>query len=159
MDYGVEIHGANEAVLRFRAIAGLKDQVRDALQLAADVGADYMKTHVPFYEGAMYRAIFSMVGTDYLPGGAGGGGYYEARFGLDATQAPHAEHVIEGTGIFGPRRNIIRTTNDGPMRFEARGNIVFAQSTIGQPPQTEWFEDAIELALQVLEAELYGIEF
>jgi hypothetical protein len=169
MEYSVDIRNVDEAVLRFRAVDRFADEIKDALRLAGEAAADYMKVHVPFYSGALYRAIFTASDPGYRPGGAGGGGFYEMRVGVDETQAPHADAVIHGTGIFSElnfQPGIFPKAPNTALRFPGTGNFgtpskdgMFYRAYVrGQEAQTAWFENAMEMATQVVESELYGLD-
>ena len=165
MQYGVDVHGADTIVLRMRAIDKFRDEVINALRLAAFSAGAYMKVHVPFYSGAVYRAIF-ITEPQYRPGGAGGGGTWTAMAGVDASLAPHVEPLIEGSGLYNrdEPKNGIFPANGNVMVFKGSGSKgvfgekVFTRYVAGQKPQRAWFEDAMELANQIIERELHGIE-
>lgn len=112
-----------------------------------------MAANVPFHSGQLYHAI-NVGSIVYRPGGAGGGGRYEVEVGVDRDRAPHAEFVIEGTGIYNrenPRNGIYAHSPGKPMYFEKRGEIVFTMWTRGQEPQRAWFENAQDVAQEIIE--------
>jgi len=141
-------------VLQWRAVKGFREQITASMKKAADEAGTYMATHVPFRTGQMYHAIY-VTPVTYRPGGAGGGGTYEAEVGLEESLAPHAQFVIEGTGIYNrdtPAKGIFTGTYNGVMRFEKDfGEVVYTPYTYGQKPQTAWFENAQELAQELMD--------
>jgi hypothetical protein len=157
MDYRVEIQGLTDFSVFFRAIKEYRDEIQEAMREAAEAAGSYMQLHAPYASGDIYRAIF--VGPlTYRPGAAGGGGYYEINVGVDEGQAPHTEHVIEGTGIYNreqPNAGIFPSKGN-VMVFQAGGEKVFTAWTKGQEPQREWFENAMELADRLIEQAIRG---
>ena len=157
MEFRVEVEGATDFSIYFRAVKEFRDEITRAMQEAAHAAGSYMQMHVPYEHGDIYRAIF--VGPiTYRPGGAGGGGFYEINVGVDESQAPHTEWVIEGTGIFNresPQAGIFPSKGN-VLVFEAHGEKVFTAWTKGQPPRREWFEDAQDLASRLIEQAIRG---
>lgn len=51
------------------------------------------------------------------------------------TNVAYARYVHDGTGIYGPRRTPIRPVRASILRFEVRGEIVWARQTRGSPPR------------------------
>ena len=151
--YEVQEHDTN-VVLQWRAVKGFREEITSTIKRAADEAGAYMATHVPFHSGQMYHAIY-VTPVTYKPGGAGGGGTYEAEVGLEASLAPHAEWVIEGTGIYNrtsPSKGIFTGTYNGVFRFEKDfGEVVYTPVVHGMKPQRAWFEDAQELAQNIID--------
>jgi hypothetical protein len=144
--------------VRFRAIKEFREEIREAVEDAVEAAGTYMALHVPYHSGKMYRAI-NVSKPKFHAGGAGGGGFYEAHAGLDETIAPHAEHVIEGTGLFNrttPTNGIYPATGN-VFAFEKNGEgTVYAAWTKGQEPQRAWFEDAQDIARDVIARKVAG---
>lgn len=151
MEWHLESEGLSDFRLRFRAVADFREKIIDAMEFAADAAGQYMGTHVPYHSGSIYRAI-NVGPVRYMPGGAGGGGFYEVNVGVNKDEAPHVEAVIDGTGIYA-------RDGGGPI-FPANGNVmvftklgegkVFTRWTKGQEPQRAWFEDAQALASRLV---------
>jgi len=146
MDYEIRHEGLSDFTVRFRAVRDLSERVQEALRVSAQAAGSYMGTHVPFHSGDIYRAI-NIGPVRYMPGGAGGGGFWEVTVGVDSEKAPHVEYVMEGTGIYNRESPNPIEAHGNVMVFEKMGEgLIFAQSTSGQSPRREWFEDAADLA-------------
>lgn len=161
MDWSIEEHGADEVVVRIQALKGFKDKVKALVDLAAFNAGSYMKTHAPFHSGELYRAIFIHTQTGYRPGGAGGGGSYEAVVGIDTTQAPHAETLLTGSGIYNteePKNGIFPASGNVMVFRGAGGDKVFTAWTRGQAPQRGWYDEAMEIAAKTIQAGLFGLD-
>jgi hypothetical protein len=153
MEYEIKVEGLADFDIRLRAInKDYRDQIIGAVEKASVEAGTYMAAHVPFHSGKLFRAI-EVGPVKYHAGGAGGGGFYEARVGVNEDLAPHAIWVIEGTGIHGEGRGNIQPANGNVMVFTSRGEKVFAASTEGQEPQSAWFEVAQEVADAVIRRE------
>lgn len=83
------------------------------------------------------------------PGGAGGGGYWEARFGVAGVGIRPLSHdpafiVAHGSGIRGDQyashHRITASTPGNVLTFMHQGRQVFAQSVGGQRPQHRWID-------------------
>lgn len=158
MEYEIRTEGLNDFTLRFRAIRELREDILETLEEAAQAAGSYMGTHVPYHSGQLYRAI-NVGPVAYSPGASGGGGFYEIHVGVDESQAPHAEWVIGGTGIFNRDHptNGIFPAKGNVMVFEAHGQKVFTAWTRGQEPRREWFEQAQDLAQSIIARKIAGI--
>jgi hypothetical protein len=157
MDYEIRTDGLFDFTIRFRAIEEYRERILTAMDRAAHQAGMHMTSHVPVGEtGRLFRAI-NVGPVVYMPGGLGGGGNYEIHVGVDEDVAPHALYVIEGTGehhIEGGRGNI-RPSNGNFMTIMKEGEgMIFRSSAEGQLPQTEWFEDAQELANRIIRREI-----
>lgn len=154
IDYEVRAEGLTDFTIRFEAVGGkMRNKIRHAMEEAAQAAATYMATHAPYHEGTLYRAIGvtreegGSFGIRYRPGGAGGGGHYEIHVGVDAEQAPHAEWVIHGTGIYGEGGGNITPATGNVMVFSKLGEgDIFTAHTRGQEAQNSWFEVAEQVA-------------
>lgn len=157
MEFRVETEGLTDFSIFFRAVKEYRDEITDAMQKAAQAAGAYMQAHVPYESGDIYRAI-NIGPLTYRPGAAGGGGFYEINVGVDESQAPHTEYVIEGTGIYNRESptNGIFPSKGNVLVFEAGGEKVFAAWVRGQEPQREWFENAQALASRLIEQAIRG---
>lgn len=157
-EYEVHSEGLTDFSIRFRAIRDFREEIIDAVNEAAKKAGTHMALHVPFHSGKMYRAI-NVGKAKFHPGGAGGGGTYEAHAGVDEAIAPHTRYVIEGTGIYNreaPTNGIYPATGN-VFAFQKNGEeTVFAAWTRGQMPQREWFEDAQEIARNEIARKVAG---
>jgi hypothetical protein len=161
MDWSIEERGADEVVVRVQALKGFKEEIKALVDLAAFNAGSYMKTHVPFHKGELYRAIFIHTSMGYKAGGAGGGGSYEATVGIDTSQAEHAEIVLEGSGIYNrddPKNGIFPANGNVMVFAGTEGDKVFTRWTRGQTPQREWYDDAVELAARTIQSGLFGLD-
>lgn len=153
MDYEIRSEGLTDFTVIFRAVRDYREEITDAMEHAARMAGNYMGTHVPFHSGQLYRAI-NVGPVKYTAGGAGGGGFYEVHVGVDEATAPHAEAVIEGTGIYSriaPTPGIF-PANGNVMAFSKLGEgVVFTKWVKGQEPQRAWFEDAQDIARNIVE--------
>lgn len=158
MEYEVRTEGLSDFEIRFRAIREFREEILETIREAAQIAGSHMATHVPYESGALFRAI-NVGDVDYSPGAAGGGGFYEVHVGVDESQAPHAEFVIEGTGLYNREHptNGIFPAQGNVLAFRDRGEEVFAAWVRGQQPQREWFEDAQELAREHIARKIAGI--
>lgn len=90
------------------------------------------------------------------PGGAGGGGFYEAKAGVrrsprfpNPLQDP-ATYVVEGTGLFGPFHRVITPRAGNFMVFKYKGRWVITDQVKGQEPQRLWVTAAQDRANAVV---------
>jgi hypothetical protein len=103
-----------------------RDEILDAMQTAL------RRRRVPTWARTSRTSWRPLPGhqrrTDPISaGGAGGGGSYEIHVGVDESQAPYAEAVIEGTGIY--NRESRRTESSGQrqrhgLREDGRGHCL-----------------------------------
>lgn len=158
MEYEVRSEGLTDFDVRFRAIAEFREEILETIREAVQIAGAHMGTHAPYESGTLFRAI-NVSDVTYSPGAAGGGGFYEAHVGVDESQAPHAEFVIEGTGIYNREHptNGIFPAQGNVLAFQDRGDQVFAAWTRGQEPQRAWFEDAQNLAREHIARKIAGI--
>jgi hypothetical protein len=154
MEFEIRTEGLTDFEVRVRAIGeDYRDQIIGAVKKATVEAGTYMAAHVPFHSGALFRAI-EIGPVVYHPGGAGGGGFYEAHVGVNEEIAPHAIFVVEGTGIYGPQQSMIYPAKGNVMVFEKGGEgSVFTKSSKGQEPRSAWFEVAQEVAEAVIRRE------
>lgn len=114
--------GRVEADIRFRTIPGMRDEIVDATNQAARMASIYAYDNAPQGETGNLRAAINFTPARYRPGGAGGGGTWVAVVGVDETRAPHANWLLHGTGVFGPRRRQIypkRSRGDATTLFRS----------------------------------------
>lgn len=159
MQYEIRHEGLTDFSIRFRAIRDFRDEIVETLENAAHEAGSYMATHVPYHSGQLFRAI-NVGPVRYMPGAEGGGGFYEIHVGVDESQAPHAEWVIEGTGLFNREHptNGIFPAQGNVMTFSKLGEgQIFTAWTRGQEPQREWFEQAQDLARTIVARKVAGI--
>lgn len=73
--------------------------------------------------GTLINSIFAITVTTST--------YVTTRVG---TRVPYAKYVIDGTGIYGPRRRIIRPRRAKVMVFTAYGRKIFTPTVVGMRP-------------------------
>lgn len=93
------------------------------------------------------------------PGGAGGGGYWEATAGVTRSTMHRPEDdpavfVYEGTGLFGPFRRLIVPRAGNLLVFQDKGRWIFTPHVKGQPPQRLWVMAAQDRANAVVASRL-----
>lgn len=164
MEIDYEVRGDQEALIRVRAIGPqVQGQLKDLIAEAAHLAFAEMQAKVPRGtgevgpEGTIADSID--VGEPvYHAGGAGGGGYYEVRVGPGDDAPSHLEFVLKGTGVHGPYGVPIEAPQGFPMAIEKMGEGVrFRQSSQGQEPQTEWLEDAQDIAREHVELGIHTL--
>ena len=181
-EFDIKTEGLTDFSIRFKAVRDYTDEVREATEEAGTSAVRYMKRHGPRGEtGRLRRAVQKDKTSVYRPGGAGGGGNWIIRVGIDESIAPHAPHVIGGTGIHGPYGTPI-TARPGFVEAQQRGSFMgtpgksagrrknvlmiqkrgekpsFVHSVPGQEPQTAWITGAQKLALQVINRKVRQID-
>lgn len=139
------------AIARIQATgAEFRGAIKELIEEAVAEGVRYAKTHAPrgdsFHHQNRIEDAITADPIRYHPGGAGGGGYYEASFSASSEIAPHLEFVFEGTGERGKDPHLIRPSQGNlhkVMAIEKNGEPVsFVRWTRGQYPQQLWWEDA-----------------
>lgn len=144
-----------------RLVSVSKDIAEDAAQQASYV----MRFLAP--EGTSdvhigYETLKSRIDWSrarWHPGGAGGGGFWEAAAGVVRSvmhkpdQDP-ATFVYEGTGLFGPLKRLIVPRSGNLLVFIDKGKKVFTPFVKGQPPQRLWVMAAQDRANAVVAARI-----
>lgn len=131
-----------------RVEANAKEQTRHIIEHSARSAEAVMLAKVPRSNSGNRDTIAASIRSvsEYHPGGAGGGGFYEARVGPGEDAPGHLRYVMEGTGLFGSG-SLIRSASGGVLAIEKRGEGVhFRTFSRGQRAQTQWYDDAIQAA-------------
>lgn len=68
-------------------------------------------------------------------------GWRQTTFGLGYKDF-YPKYVVQGTGMFGFKRQRIFPVKKEALKFEYEGETVFARSVVGQPPRPEIFQDS-----------------
>lgn len=149
-----------QAIARIQAVnAEFRGAIKSLIEDAVAEGVRVARESAP--RGEMFRhhgpTIADSIMAEpvrYHPGGAGGGGYYEASFSASSLIAPHLKFVFEGTGERGERpTGLIRPSQGNVMAIQKEGEGVhFRAWARGQFPQQRWWEDAEAHADEVLAA-------
>jgi hypothetical protein len=156
MDYSYEVEGVEEVSVKARAIAeGVGRQLRDIVEQTARFMAEEMRQNAPVDQGALRDSID--VDTGYAPGGAGGGGTYEARVTV-GEGIPYFRYVVEGTGEKVGHDPIVAASGRVmPMQYEGK-TLAFGAYSTGQDPQSQWITDAQELGRRYIEARVDALD-
>jgi hypothetical protein len=169
--FEVNADGVENAQLSIRAQAGETGRrLRRLVEDAADFGANVMTGLAPRRSGKLASRIGS-TDADFRPGGPGGGGVYEASFGVSDQPGPERDlpfWVYHGTGIFAEELglevssvatgslisdipgeavdHVIRSTSGNEMRFRGDFGYIVTPYVLGQRPQKEWVDEAHDAA-------------
>lgn len=161
--------GIETTQIRIRARAGETGrELKRLAENAAEHGARVMEALAPKRSGKLASRIGS-TGAHYRPGGPGGGGHYEAEFGVSDRPGPERDlpfWVYHGTGIFadhlgfetsgvasgtflrelpGEVRSFV-IHGEKKMRFLGDDGFVTVPYVLGQRPQKQWVEEAHDAA-------------
>ncbi len=156
-NFEVDIQGDVKAVARLRGM-GKPDQMRKLVEDAAKAAASKMYVEAPVGKTGGLKRRIDWSHAFFHPGGAGGGGYWEAHAGVTAGD-PYPTHVFHGTGIYGPTGERIKPATGNVMvlygleksrEFDfSKNNVVlgkprigpiYTRSIKGQRPQQHWVE-------------------
>lgn len=158
MEFSIQSEGVADFETRFRAIREFRDEIRNLIQIAGFSAAAYMHMHVPYHSGALSSAI-NYSDTRYAAGGAGGGGFFQVNVGVDEATAPHARYILNGTGLYNETHpSLIYPRSRSAMLFESHGSRVFTRYTRGQRPRREWFDDAQEIARDIISGGIHALD-
>jgi hypothetical protein len=114
-----------------------RHQSKELLEHLANDARILLTSNVPVYTSYTQRHIDS-TDVDWKPGGAGGGGEYEATVGIKAGTSYHPVYVNQGTGEFGPYIKAPYTAvNGGLLWFYSKvyGRVIGVESVRGQRAQ------------------------
>lgn len=146
LDWAVE--GADDLTLRIQAGgARLRREIMDILDEASQKALDWMQLRVPRGPNPDgHRTIAESLrrtAVRYQPGGPGGGGFYEIEVGPE-DPPEHLDYILGGTDDLDLWRG---HGNFGVMAIQKMGEDVrFRTSRKGQEPQTEWLDEAQDIA-------------
>jgi hypothetical protein len=137
-----------------------KEELERAITRAARAAEAIILAEGPRDSGELLSHVEIRFGNViYAPGGAGGGGQYEAVVSIDDDDVPHLRFVYEGTGIFGPAGGNIEAAQGNVMAFGKRGEPdIFIENAEGQRPQTAWVENAAEAAEAAIAGEVSSFD-
>lgn len=165
-NFSIEVDGATKATVGIRAVLGRRDKIETLVFRSARAGAEEMKLRVPHRKGGMERSIKAEF-PRFHPGGAGGGGTWEASFGPTRTSETvkdgwaYPSNVFQGTGLRGPRHRLITPTTRKVMRFPGsfygRKGWIFVKWTKGQNPNRLWYELGHARASQYMRRNLHRV--
>lgn len=114
---------------------------KELVEDIGDFGLKMLEYNVPQYSSYLLRHTEKSEST-FRPGGEGGGGAYEVIFGIKAGTSRHPIYVEQGTGIYGPRNEVIKARTASRMVFYSTlYNRVISRKTVkGQRPQRYFYE-------------------
>lgn len=172
MQIEYDVHGAENVLVRIRAQnEHVRDQIRSAIAEALEAAEKTMLAGVPRQSTVLASSIVKTP-VVYIPGGPGGGGYFQGEVEVGAG-VPYLNLVVEGTGVFGPRGGAIKAgegnigfkraewpTPHGSkfMVWESGGQKFFRRQIKGQRPKTRWFEDAHIIANEIIKTKVGEID-
>lgn len=186
-DWSVEEHGdIAQAVARLAAIPGkVTHWSRETLERAADKGSDVMIRDAPSSKGkndpfprpdlmkepsnkhyslkARVRLQQQRAKAVYSPGGAGGGGRWEIKFGpvelpwfQGSPEKDPAYILLHGSGMKSDRGG--HKIEPGKLMTWMDGSEqVFARSSVGQRPQRRWFDRGSLMAQNVIRGRVQSL--
>lgn len=151
VDEDEAMHGIERAQL---AIGG---RVRDLLDDLTDKGVHILTTNVPIYSSYTLRHI-DREQAKWHPGGAGGGGTWEAMFGVRAGTSMHPLYVNRGTPPYtGSGSEVVTYGRSQPQTVPSRmyfyskmyGRVIGVRQVEGQKPQLFLYKTFTELRAYV----------
>jgi len=143
----IEIEGEEKIIL---ALERMEDRQRQELREIVDefskFSAFWLIAHVPTYDTYLMNHI-DRDGPVWMPGGAGGGGTWQAVVGIKEGRSRHPLYVEQGTGIYAGKGLIWASGVKGltgryqkVMTFQKHGEPrKFRSWTRGQPPQQYFY--------------------
>jgi hypothetical protein len=147
------------AIARIQAVgAEFRGAIKALIEEAVSEGVRVAKAEAPSGRDSRHeiRIVDAITSTPvvYHPGGAGGGGFYEATIEASALVAPHLRWVFEGTGLHDPQgAHLIRPSHGNVMGIQKEGEPTsYVRWTRGQARQQRWWEEAEQATDTVLAA-------
>lgn len=137
-------------------------QLRNLLDNFSELGRAIVAHNVPVHSRIMQEHV-DRTRAIWRPGGAGGGGYYEAAYGVKriAGSPPYPLYVEFGTGLYGSRRQYIYPKKSWAMSFYSYryGRWINVRRTRGQVAQRffyiSWREFQVYAAARLLTHDLF----
>lgn len=170
MQLDVDVRGFDSMLIRVRAIEEkMQEDMKVAIVEGSETAYRIMLNRVPRDSGRLAGSIVQGP-LRYSPGGAGGGGYWEADI-TAGEGVPYSNVVLEGSGIFftgspitasnGNIRTKIRqewrtTTGAKYMVFTPKGKShpIRRKWVAGQPGKTFWLIEAQQAAQAIVEKKI-----
>jgi hypothetical protein len=181
--FEVRTEGVESTIIAIRAQRGEAGrELRRLVENTAEFGANVMTRLAPHREGHL-RGRISATRAHFRPGGPGGGGVYEAEFGVGDEPGPERDlpfWVYHGTGIFADelglevsgisadsllhqipdaaRDHVIRPDDPSKrMTFQGNFGTVSVPYVLGQRPQKEWVDEAYDAASEYMDLHTNGM--
>lgn len=147
----IEVEGEDEAIRSLEIHHELLNlRAKGLVEELAHDGVTLLHKNVPQYTGYTLRHV-DQTGVEWNPGGAGGGGEYEATVGIKAGTSYHPVYVNRGTGEFGPFTGMPygAINPSGRMWFywEKVGHVIGVESVRGQKAQNFLYTTFRELQI------------
>lgn len=165
--FSIQVHGFPALTARVKTLPeAARHWGKETAEKAASAGSRRMRNAAPASAPGMFdvpggdrsrprlksRIGVTPGGATYHPGGAGGGGYWEQRFGVASAGIrplwmDPAFIITVGTGERGKADAIHKRAFEfirpggGVMRFMHAGSKAFARRTRGQRPQDQWVRE------------------
>jgi len=114
---------------------------KEILNDLAKFGLQMLYVNAPSYSTYILRHA-SKTDARFRPGGAGGGGEFEAIVGIKSGTSRHPIYVEVGTGLYGEFARRITPTSAPSMTWFSTvyGKAISKKSTKGQKPQRYFYE-------------------
>ena len=141
---------------QYTAFGGARDLIDDL----ADAGVHLLEGNVPVYTSYTLRHV-ERTAAVWRPGGAGGGGNWEAVVGVKAGTSKHPLYVERGTGIYGETgmpytgkgKDTVKLGRSKPVEVPSRmwffsnlyGRVIGVREVEGQPAQRFLYRTFVEL--------------
>lgn len=160
----IEIRVENEDEIKAKLRAHemrMQRQLRDLLDNFSELGRAIVAHNVPVFHG-MLRENVDRTPVTWRPGGAGGGGYYEAAYGVKRGPGigRYPLYVEFGTGLYGPQRRYIVPQRATHMVFYSHRyrRVIRTTRTRGQRAQRffyiSWREFEVYAAARLFSLDL-----
>lgn len=130
-----------------------RKRVKALLDNLAEIGVLIVRGNVPVYSTYTLRHV-DKTAVRWHPGGAGGGGQWEATVGIKAGTSMHPLYAEGGTGIYGRFRRVIRPLSATYMYFYGTqaGRLLRRKTVKGQRGQRYFLESWREMKLYSMQA-------
>lgn len=148
MEIEYHIEGADSAMIRVRAESSeIRDDIVEAIGRAVIAAETEMKLLAPTGETLKLFGSIHAGPVEFHPGGAGGGGFYEAELSV-GEDVPYTRFVVEGTGGKG---NKIYPAQGNVLRIQKHGEKdSFVKWITGQDPQSDFIEIPQRIADEII---------
>src|SRR3954470_7418629 len=158
----IKIEDESDILAKLTALEGRTNrQLRNLLDNLSELGRAIVAHNVPVHSRLMQQHV-DRTGATWRPGGAGGGGYYEAVYGVKRIvgNPPYPLYVEFGTGLYGVHRHWIYPRRSPTMSFYSRryNRRLSVKRTRGQTAQRffyiSWREFQVYAAARLLTHDL-----
>jgi hypothetical protein len=159
----IKIENEREIKAKFTAIEERSNrELRNLLDNFSELGRALVAHNVPVHSRVMQEHV-DRTHARWSPGGAGGGGGYEAAYGVKrlAGSPPYPLYVEFGTGLYGTRRNYIYPKKSASMSFYSTryNRWISVRRTRGQRATrffyASWLEFQVYAAARILTYDVF----